>query len=62
MAAVPDDKVNAPEFPLVTELPADSTNAPEFPLVSELPDESVTDPECEAVLVEIPDCKVNEPE
>ena len=60
--AVPADSVNEPELPLVTELPADNTNAPELPEVSEFPELNVTDPEWAEAPVEMPDCKVNEPE
>jgi hypothetical protein len=59
--AAPEDNTKSPELPDAA-VPDDRVNAPEFPASKDSPDESATDPECFVAVVEIPDCKTNEPE
>ena len=59
--AAPEDNTKLPELPAAA-VPDDRVNAPESPADKDSPDESVTDPECFVAVVEIPDCKTNEPE
>jgi hypothetical protein len=61
LAAAPEDNTKLPELPDAA-VPDDRVNAPESPLSKDSPDESVTEPECFVAVVEIPDCKTNEPE
>jgi hypothetical protein len=60
-AACPDERVKEPLVPLAV-WPAENKKSPESPADKDSPDESVTDPECFVAVVEIPDCKTNEPE
>ena len=57
----PEDNTKSPELPAQA-VPDDKVKSPEFPWTKDLPDESVTEPECFVAVVEIPDCKTNEPE
>ena len=57
----PEDNTKSPELPAQA-VPDDRVNAPESPPNKDSPDESVIDPECFVAVVEIPDCKTNEPE
>ena len=59
--AAPEDNTKSPELPPAA-VPDDRVNAPESPPDKDSPDESVTEPECFVAVVEIPDCKTNEPE
>ena len=61
VVVAPADNVNDPVLPM-TAVPDDKVKSPEFPWTKDLPDESVTEPECFVSVVEIPDCKTNEPE